>query len=179
MTIYKDAKSIFFAHNGEKYYMSLNGVLDEYKRFNIPEYIESEWLLDLFNEQFSILYKDDFNLDNIAKFRDIIQLLKKLKKYSLILKAMQYLEENFDKYDSFASVMLLEIGIQLSECLDGKKRYIFYQKLIDFTSIIKKKEYIVKEIPKFLSANDVSLNAINKRIDCFYNRLSKLLEEYG
>jgi hypothetical protein len=179
MTLYEDAKSIFFAHNGDGYYMSLNGVLDEYKRFNVPKDVESEWLLVLLDKRFSILSENECNLDNVAKFRDFIQLLKKVKKQSLFVKAIRYLEENFDKYDSFASVMLLESGLQLFEYLDAQERCVLYQMLLALSTNLKRKHYSIREMPKFLSASDVSSTTINKRIDRFDKRLKEHLEECG
>jgi hypothetical protein len=41
------AKEIFFSYNGQHYFMDHDGVYDEYKKYNISEIVEKEWIEEL------------------------------------------------------------------------------------------------------------------------------------
>jgi hypothetical protein len=172
----EDAKNIFFAYNGEEYHMYRDAMLSKYKSFNIPEYIELRWRHELIDGIFLSLSKNECDMSDVAKFGGIVQLLGRVKERSLIEKAMRYLEENFDKYDSFSSVIMLENSLQILDYLDAREKCVLCQRLIDLSAFLKKKHYFVKEVPKFLSADDVSLNSINKRIDEVDSKLKEILE---
>ena len=44
---FNKARQLFFAHDGSRFYMSRNGVEDQYARMQVPTSIESGWLEEL------------------------------------------------------------------------------------------------------------------------------------
>lgn len=52
-----DARNIFFKYDGSRFYMSRDDMEFEYRRFNVPEELEEQWLTALATQKLALLDK--------------------------------------------------------------------------------------------------------------------------
>jgi len=55
------AKTIYFNYTGSKFQMMRDGIIDEYRSYNISEELEKQWLEELINDEFNNLEFGDYN----------------------------------------------------------------------------------------------------------------------
>ena len=164
------AKQIFINYNGSKSFMMNDGVLDEYRKYNVSPKMERKWCVEIMNE----LRKKIFIESNKVV---LMQLLAEYCTYSnqiSIDKTINFLTSLYDKYndcyDTETCVRIISKIFDLVKIKEadnsGKEILIKYivselQKLLKKDVTISEDYYINGRCPSYLSEENVRDGIIN------------------
>lgn len=130
MSNYEKAKKIFFDHNGNKYFMSLNGEYDTYTLYNVPYDVECNWRKELLENRETELIKAQKMPDIFDRFFSYKSIAVNLKEEEALNFMLCYIKDNISSLDTFTATNLIEITYDaVKRMLEQKKRRKFYWKL--------------------------------------------------
>ncbi len=128
MKNYEKAKQIFRECSGNKYFMNLNGVYEEYESYNVPKYLEEQWkrgISDEYAEKLEAAETMKEVSDSFFGYRN-----SHISREEKASNMMDYIIANSEGWDSFTRVLCFEAFIGVMKSLSsGIARRSYYWKI--------------------------------------------------
>lgn len=119
------AKELFFQYDGKHYYMSLDGVLDEYKKSRVSKRTERAWRQELLDNTIENI-NSTRNNNLIEGYMNVyVQIGHKFLSKKVISNLIRCIEANFEKMDSFAAILGIERIVSLLKSLKYRTKIIY------------------------------------------------------
>lgn len=138
------AKELFFQYDGKHYYMSLDGVLDEYQKNHVSKRTERAWRQELLDNAIENI-NSTRNNNLIESYINVyIQIGHKFISRRFISNLLRCIEANFEKMDSFAAMLGTEQIVSLLKNLKQKNRIIhsaYFNKTMEHMVMLMKKNF--------------------------------------
>lgn len=175
---YDNAKEIYFNYLGNTFFMGMDGIEDEYKKYNISKVTEREWdnelreyLINSIKKEKNLMKKEHMFL-NFELFSERVQSIDNLEFMVIFIK------DNIHKFDTFTTLRMCEDTIKLAtqySSSDKLKSKETINKVIGYLNTLKEQPVIISQDyytgdskPEHLSNNN-----IKKRINEIINKYSQ------
>lgn len=173
MKDYEKAKQIFKECSGNKYFMNLNGVYEEYESYDVPIYLEEQWKKNISDE-----YAE--KLEAAETMREVSHSFYKysnshIDKEEKVEHMMDYILTKGNGWDSLTSVLCLEAVIDKIKSLsNGLTKRAYYWKIFKFACKVKKGKITIDKVYKEDSTtHDITENDVLRRLGNVIKRSRK------
>ena len=141
---YDEAKKIFLDYDGSYFHMHREGVLSDYRKFNIPKKMEIEWLKEKIEEILSKVNEEKSIKEKYHSYWNILYILTKtLEDDELLKKTIKTFEKDLMYLDVFSINSILKMILN-NKSLWEKVRHELKEILVNYD--INKNEIISKEL---------------------------------
>lgn len=152
-----NAENLFYKYNGSYYAMSLDGLLDIYKNFNVDKNTEKKWINNIKIELITNLKEDlKENKDIYQYFSNFIKLALSDNDFIYFSDVIDYIKDNIKNVNDFEKLLISEKVIQIAI------KYIDFKKMVLLS--IDKEDYLanLKDIESSLNLSNILIDNISK-----------------